>query len=175
LVRQSQSVVHWVRVPGYFCQFHINPPMARPERGGPARPRGELLSISLPNAAWQRAAHAILNSSTFYTYFCLTTDGRHINPSDVKLFPAGIGELDRGRVEDLRRASVALEESFRKNTAAVRKSGLLIDSVDVSKAKPAIDRIDEILASHYGFTDEELDFIVNYDIKYRLGAEADEE
>jgi len=25
---------------------------------------------------------------------------------------------------------------------------------------------------HYGFTDEELDFVVNYDIKYRMGAEA---
>jgi len=42
-----------------------------------------------------------------------------------------------------------------------------------------------VLASHYGFTDEELDFIpsaklragVNYDIKYRMGrdVEADDE
>jgi hypothetical protein len=29
--------------------------------------------------------------------------------------------------------------------------------------------IDKVLARHYGFTDEELDFIINYDIKYRLG------
>ena len=41
--------------------------------------------------------------------------------------------------------------------------------------KPIIDRIDAALARHYGFTDEEFDFIVNYDIKYRLGAGADEE
>ena len=27
------------------------------------------------------------------------------------------------------------------------------------------------LARHYGFTDEELDFIINYDIKYRMGAD----
>ena len=27
-----------------------------------------------------------------------------------------------------------------------------------------------VLAKHYGFTDEELDFIINYDIKYRMGA-----
>jgi len=27
------------------------------------------------------------------------------------------------------------------------------------------------LARHYGFTDEELDFIINYDIKYRMGGE----
>lgn len=25
------------------------------------------------------------------------------------------------------------------------------------------------MAKHYGFTEEELDFIINYDIKYRMG------
>jgi hypothetical protein len=33
-------------------------------------------------------------------------------------------------------------------------------------SKSIIDEIDGVLACHYGFTDEELDFIVNYDIKY---------
>lgn len=36
-------------------------------------------------------------------------------------------------------------------------------------SKPIIDKIDRVLAEHYGFTDEELDFIINYDIKYRMG------
>ena len=36
---------------------------------------------------------------------------------------------------------------------------------------------DTVLAGHSGFTEEELDFILNYDIKYRLGRgmEIDEE
>ena len=34
-----------------------------------------------------------------------------------------------------------------------------------------IDLIDELLAGHYGLTEEELDFIVNYDVKYRMGDE----
>lgn len=46
--------------------------------------------------------------------------------------------------------------------------------------KPIIDEIDRVLAAHYGFTDEELDFIpsaqlragTNYDIKYRMGRDA---
>ena len=38
-------------------------------------------------------------------------------------------------------------------------------------SKPIIDEIDRVLAHHYGFTDEELDFIINYDIKYRMGDE----
>ena len=39
----------------------------------------------------------------------------------------------------------------------------------VQKSKPIINEIDRMLANHYGFTDEELDFIINYDIKYRMG------
>ncbi len=42
---------------------------------------------------------------------------------------------------------------------------------------------DKVLARHYGFTDEESDFIpsaslrtgINYDIKYRMGKELDAE
>ncbi|MBI5878992.1 MAG: hypothetical protein HZB53_15180 [Chloroflexi bacterium] len=33
------------------------------------------------------------------------------------------------------------------------------------------DNIERVLATHYGFNGEELDFIINYDIKYRMGRE----
>lgn len=36
-------------------------------------------------------------------------------------------------------------------------------------SKPIIGEIDKVLAKHYGFTEEELDYIINYDIKYRMG------
>ena len=42
-------------------------------------------------------------------------------------------------------------------------------------SKPIIDEIDKVLAKHYGFTEEELDFIINYDIKYRMGDELNSE
>ena len=41
-------------------------------------------------------------------------------------------------------------------------------------SKPILDEIDRVLSRHYGFTDEELDFIINYDVKYRMGREAEE-
>ena len=43
------------------------------------------------------------------------------------------------------------------------------------KRKHLIETVDGLLAKGFGLTDEELDFIVNYDIKYRLGADADED
>jgi hypothetical protein len=48
-------------------------------------------------------------------------------------------------------------------------------SFKLAKSKPLIDEIDKILAKHYGFTEEELYFIINYDIKYRMGSELEGE
>jgi hypothetical protein len=55
-----------------------------------------------------------------------------------------------------------------------RKTGLLIESYDSGLSKRILDDIDRVLGDQYGFTAEELDFIVNYDIKYRLGRDAEE-
>jgi hypothetical protein len=43
------------------------------------------------------------------------------------------------------------------------------------KSKPIIDEIDKLLAQHYGFTEEELDYIINYDIKYRMGSDTEDD
>ena len=49
------------------------------------------------------------------------------------------------------------------------KGNITVQYFNFRPSKPTIDEIDRVLAKHYGFTDEELDFIINYDIKYRLG------
>jgi hypothetical protein len=58
-----------------------------------------------------------------------------------------------------------------KTIARNRADGTIQNEVnfDVGKSKPIMDEIDQVLAQHYGFTEEELDFIINYDIKYRMG------
>ena len=48
-------------------------------------------------------------------------------------------------------------------------------SFKIQKSKPILDEIDTVLAKHYGFTSEELDLILNYDIKYRLGRSGGEQ
>jgi hypothetical protein len=62
------------------------------------------------------------------------------------------------------------KEATYKKTGAVK-----YDEFFPRKSKQIIDKIDVALSKHYGFTAEETDFIINYDIKYRMGGADDEE
>lgn len=59
-------------------------------------------------------------------------------------------------------------------TMRFKHDALTVQCIIPKHSKPIIDEIDTVLAKHYGFTEEELDFIVNYDIKYRMGDELNE-
>ena len=47
-----------------------------------------------------------------------------------------------------------------------------LQEIDPRKSKYILDKIDLILGQHLGLTLEEIDFITNYDIKYRLGKDS---
>ena len=69
-------------------------------------------------------------------------------------------------------------KSLRKNSVRRKipyeKTGIVeYDEFYPRLSKQLIDEIDTVLAGHYGFTAEELDFILNYDIKYRLGRDTE--
>ena len=64
-------------------------------------------------------------------------------------------------------ANKVLNKQFIKT----RQSESVFESFNPQLSKDIIDEIDKVLAKHYGFTEEELDFIINYDIKYRMGDE----
>ena len=75
-------------------------------------------------------------------------------------------------------ASDKMEINLRKNASYYvinSKTNGATDTVTYRKqmSKSIMDEIDKTLAKHYGFTEEELDFIINYDIKYRMGEELD--
>jgi hypothetical protein len=56
-----------------------------------------------------------------------------------------------------------------------KKTGLVeLESVTPSKSKDVIDKIDAAIAQGYGLSNEQLDLLINYAIKYRIGG-ADEE
>lgn len=117
---------------------------------------------------------ALLNSTIFYLWFIWHSDCRHLNIREVNSYPiVKITEPDIDVIEKLNKELMA---SYKKNkkrkvTSYASSGEVVYDEFYPKKSKDIIDEIDKLLAKHYGFTEEELDFIINYDIKYRMGKE----
>jgi len=56
-----------------------------------------------------------------------------------------------------------------------RHDKLEIECIIPNRSKRFIDAIDLAVADGFGLTTEETDFIINYDIKYRMGSTDDAE
>ena len=110
---------------------------------------------------------ALLNSSLFFFWFISLGNGRNITGSDVHNMP--IGDIDSNIQKEASYLFDKLMEDYQQNSFTRIRQDCEFQEFRQSLSKPIIDEIDRILAQHYGFTDEELDFIINYDIKYRMG------
>ena len=120
---------------------------------------------------------AALSSDLFWWWYTVTSNVRDLNPFDIQNFP--IPESALADEEVCKMGQRYLKDLDKNSTMLVREQKQTgtteTQSFKIQKSKPIIDEIDAALAKHYGFTPEELDFIINYDIKYRLGRDTETE
>jgi Eco57I restriction-modification methylase len=114
----------------------------------------------------------LINSSLFYWYWRTHGDGFHCGYGDVYQMPFRDG-MGKALSESLFKLQRMLTKSFIDNSAertiSTKKGAISYQEFYPKSSKPIIDEIDQTLAQHYGISDRELDFIINYDIKYRVG------
>jgi len=116
-----------------------------------------------------KVAGAVLNSTLFFLWFLTVGNGRNLTGIDVLQFP--IGETTSPPLDPIPGVFDRLMRDYQANSFVRVREDCEFQEFRPSLSKPIIDEIDCVLAQHYGFTDEELDFIINYDIKYRMGRE----
>lgn len=130
------------------------------------------------DSAEQEPIAALLNSTLFYWFWRSHCDGFHCGYNDVFAMPyrkvadANCRQLLKKLLDKLVKH---LEETSVLKKITTKAGQISYQEFYPAVSKPIIDEIDRVLAKHYGFTDEELDFIINYDIKYRMGREGGEE
>ncbi|MEW6267068.1 MAG: DNA methyltransferase [Thermodesulfobacteriota bacterium] len=137
-------------------------------------PHGRVIRFMSPNAASFVAC--LLNSSLFYWYYSSFSDCEHVNDVLLRTFKLPeriLCDEWRGMTVNLMKR---LEETASRKSIKTKQGHMIVyDEMKAVYAKDILDEIDRVLAQHYGFTDEELDFIINYDIKYRMGRDGDAE
>lgn len=126
----------------------------------------ELTFDKIENA---HAIGALLNSSLFFFWFMSIGNGRNLTEEDVAAFP--IGELHQETIGKLGKIFQRLMKDYDKNSFIRKRRDCEFQEYRVNLSKPILDEIDDVLGFHFEFTPEETDFIKNFEIKYRLGAD----
>ena len=113
--------------------------------------------------------YSILISNLFYFYFKIYSNCRDLGITNIENFhfPQSLLQSNFSKITE--QISERLENTAKLCSRRYASGYIEYMEYYPAQCKDLIDQIDRIFAQHYGFTDEELDFIINCDIKYRMG------
>lgn len=167
---QGGFLSHYHRSPRYWIRaMDFEPYFKSPTR---TRSVHHFRDLHFRNADEGKFISALLNSSLFFFWFVSIGNGRNLTGTDVESFP--IGSLTHDILAPMSSLFDRLMRDYVANSVVRIRQDCEYQEFQPSLSKPIIDDIDRVLARHYGFTAEELDFIINYDIKYRMGKDEGE-
>ena len=135
-------------------------------------------SMAFQDGVSSKAISAVLNSNLFWWYYCVNYD--HFNFKDYMIFGFRMNYDMVRDVDCLVALSNEMEEALLKNAkhyTIKSKTRGCNETITYNKnqTKYIMDKIDMELAQTYSLTQEEIDFILNYDIKYRMGIDDSDE
>lgn len=170
--------LYWHRIPQYFIKAIDFEPYFYSDRDGIKRSEDYKI-FKTTDEIKQKCIMALLNSSLAYFYWMICSEGYHFGRHEVLDFPANINNISNINKKILAEAATNLMSDYQQNLVRKnrnqRNTCVEYDEFRPKLSKMIMDKIDNILAKHFGFTDEELDFIINYDIKYRMGRDSENE
>ena len=175
-VQTSKYCLYYFRAVQYWFKILTVEPIY--DEDGVHKATGEMKPIYASSEAEKSLLISILSSSTFFLNYIIWSSCQVVNSRDFNM-AFNRTALSESMAKELSDLGVKLQEDYQKNSHIVernyskkgRKFTMRKQHFYIKYSKAIIDEIDKVLAKHYGFTEEELDFIINYDIKYRMGDE----
>jgi len=171
--KDGRYEVYCHRIVAHFMKAMDFVPFFRNERDGEKKSE-DYKVFPVPRAELRPVLAALLNSNLFFWYYLVYSDVYHCGRDLILGFPCHLERLQKEQGDALAALNTALMKDLREHSVRrripYRTTGFVeYDEYYPRESKPLVGKIDAVLAKHYGFTDEELDFIINYDIKYRMG------
>lgn len=117
---------------------------------------------------------AFLNSSLQWLLCTVSFDTLNFKDYYIFNLPLSYHLMSNANKNQLHELCDELMDNYKKNAKHKYRGQTPCYEITASLAKDIIDKIDTVLANHYSFTDEELDYILNYDVKYRMSSANDD-
>jgi hypothetical protein len=125
-----------------------------------------------------RAEHSaiingLLNSSLFYWWFVIWSDGRHLLAHQINSFPMDPRAFSKNQSNKLKLLVNELMTSYDENSNTkinLRSGGYVIKIKEIipKKSRNVIDQIDDVFADHFEFSRKEKEFVKTFDIEFRI-------
>jgi hypothetical protein len=172
--KSSPNIIYYYRSPLYWIRsMNFLPMFSSPS--GESRSIHHFKSFNVINENYTKIIGAIINSSLFYLWFIVYGNGRNIALRDIQLFPCDIPTLFESFGKQLNSVFDKLISDYKVHSEIRKRAdGVIYQEFYPSYSKGIMDEVDKILAKDYQLSVEELDFVINYDIKYRLGSDHEE-
>lgn len=163
------------RSPNNFIRAHTSPPYYRGARGETVS-KDHMRFLTFNSARDRDVAAGSIMSTVFFILYETYGNCRNLTDADIARMPVPADSEFQHAIASL---SSELMRHMDKNAVRKKreqkKTGTVIyDEYYVRQSKAQIDAIDRQLAESFDLSDEALDKIINYDIKYRMGADEDD-
>lgn len=132
-------------------------------------------TIYFENDSLSNSIGCILSSNLSFWFYQIYSDNLNWKGYEIASFPipqlscqdkAFLNELYKNYLEDIEKnANVRISSGTSSYNVASFKE------YKIGKSKAIIDEIDDFIAPLYGLTNQELEFIKNYEIEFRLSEE----
>ncbi len=171
--RETRHFVFYQEATEYWVKATVGLPYYARNGAVAAPAHGRYLYFADDEAP--RRVCAVMHSSLFFVYFTTLSDCFHLSDNLVRAFPIPKALVEDKKIAELGKRLMGALQSTAERKAIQTRDGYRIayDEYYGWKAKAVIDQIDRLLGEHFGFDDQELDFIINYDSKYRMGHDED--
>lgn len=180
LQNANENKVLYFRAVQYWIKILASEPVFIED--GNQTSTGEMKYIYTASEEERYIVISVLSSSLFFIFYITYASCQVINSRDLEMYLKieNIKEEHRNKIIELGKK---LQNDYVKNSKIIKRNyakkgrEFIMEKQHfyIKKSKSIIDEIDKVLAEHYGFTNEELDFIINYDIKYRMGKDSEED
>ena len=157
----------------YFESYAMNGSEIIPQGKGRKKVSSHYKAISI-DEKYVYVVNGLLNSSLFYWWFVIWSDGRDLLNQHVTSFPIDLGNFPSGKIGKLQSLVNGLMQSYfdnsniKMNTRDNGKYCIRIREILPKRSKTIIDQIDDIFAEYFGFTKKEKEFIKTFDLKFRI-------
>lgn len=127
----------------------------------------EFKKLSFRSKEEQSIAYAILNSSIFYFYWMLSSDCWHVTRDTISTLKFDHTHLSKSDISALAELNKKLSDDLEKNKKKINTKQIDFEYKH-KLSKSIIDQIDLKLKDLFGLNKTEINYIINYTLKYRM-------